>query len=181
MKLEETNALLTSRCKFMEGKLQQVTLQDATLPEIICRESEERRKRRKYVVLSGIPEHSSGNIAERNERDTALVGELACELGLVGFAPEQVTRIGRLTSTRPRLLRVKCRSVDAKFSLLRQSKKLRDSTRFREVFINPDLTKAQRADNASLRSELKERKKKGEKVIICNGQIVDVSSSQNFR
>ena len=179
-KLEETNAKLALRCELLEKKNIQAVPNDTTAFEDACHESEERWRRRDFLIVSGMSEHSSGSVEERNAKDRAFAVEMARELGMADFNPEQVARIGRVAGARPRLLRIKCQNINVKLSLLRQSKKLRDSTRFRNVYINPDLTNQQRAKSAELRSELKRRRENGEKVIIRGGRIVDVSSGQNF-
>lgn len=179
-KLEETNAKLALRCELLERKNVQAAPEDTTAFEDACHESEERWRRRDFLIVSGMPEHSSGSVDERNEKDRALAVELAHELGIADFEPDQVDRIGRVTGAKPRLLRIKCQNMSVKLSLLRHSKKLRESTRFRNVYINPDLTKQQRVKGAELRSELKRRRENGERVIIRGGRIVDVSSGQNF-
>ena len=181
-KLEESNRSLASKCEFLEEKYDQVCVGDMFTDEM-CRESEERMRRRKFLILSGISEHNSGNIDERNAKDSAVVTEMARELGVDNFVPRQVERIGRINGNGPRLLRIKCPNMNVKVTLLRQSKKLRHSARFRKVYINPDLTKRQREKSAKLRSELRRRRDAGEKVFIRGDRVVvdDASFVQNFQ
>lgn len=148
----------------------------------VCQETAERWRRRKYLIINGIAEHPSGDIEERRARDVERVTDLTRELGFVAFLPEEVSRIGRINSTRPRPLRFKCRDTAIRAQILRNSKKLRNSQCFRNTFVNPDLTIAQRKRNAELRIELKRRRDSGENVTIRHGRIVDMreSNHQNF-
>ena len=118
--------------------------------------------------------------------DMMTVGDIAGELGLSQFAIQEVQRIGRMDSRKPRLLCVTCADKSTKFDFLRKSRDLRYSQKYKKCFINPDMTFSQREKNWKLRSELKEKRDQGLDVIIRNGNVVlrqDVTSSerkQNF-
>ena len=109
------------------------------------------------------------------------VALLAREIGVDDLEVEEISRIGRLDPTKPRLLRFKCGDADTRRQLLRNSKNLRQSQRFQRTFINPDLTRFQRARNAELRKELRQRREAGENIAIRRGQIVDLSENKNFQ
>ena len=75
------------------------------------------------------------------------------------------------------------RTYNRKFSYrycLSAAKQLRHSQNFKNVFINPDLTKAEREKNKLLRSEVKRRRDAGEKVFLRGGQIIEVQERRNF-
>ena len=107
--------------------------------------------------------------------------ELCYQLGVKGDF-EEVIRIGRNTSrARPRLICVKCRSLDTKTNILRNAKKLHEQPTFRGVFVNPDRTKLQQRNDKLLRDELKRRKDLGEDVMILRNKIVNRHDNTNFR
>lgn len=147
--------------------------------EDICNETTERWRRRKYLIVSGVPEHASGSTEEREEKDIQTISELAKALGLDEFEPEDVSRIGRINSTKSRLLRFKSDSEDRRH-ILRNAKSLRKSSKFQSIYINPDMTKLQRIRNADLRREVQRRRQNGENVGIRHGQVVELDLNKNF-
>lgn len=153
-----------------------------TLLDDMCRETEDRWRRRKHLIVTGIEEHS-GSIEERKEKDIEKLSELFEEIGVDVFSPQEVSRVGRIDSTKPRPIRFKCRDTELRAQILRNSRKLKNSTRFRYTFINPDLTFSQRKMNSELRLELKMRKENGENVTIRRGKVIDLNKSpyQNFQ
>lgn len=153
----------------------------ASDPENIIQESQERWKRRKYVIVSGLQEQSSGSLRDRLEKDKEMIESLANELGVDDLEPVNMTRIGRVDPSKPRLLRFKCSSQETKRDLLRNSKKLKNCPRFQKVFVNPDLTAIQRRKDADLKAELKFRRDAGEQVTIRRGRVVNVSHDSHFR
>lgn len=147
----------------------------------MCVESTERWKKREYLIVSGIAEHTSGNVEERKKKDGEAISRLAEEIGVNDLAPKEVSRIGRVDPAKPRLLRFKCEDIDTRRQMLRDSKNLRKSDHFQGIYINPDLTKYQRIRDAELRKEVKKRRGGGENVGIRRGQIVDLTDNKNFR
>ena len=65
-------------------------------------------------------------------------------------------------------------NIQTKREILRNAKKLRtsDSEILKKIFINPDLTTAQKAIDKKLREDMWKRRENGENVIIHRGQIV---------
>ena len=92
-------------------------------PEDALRESEERYKRRKFVIVSGLP----GTPEERCAQDRGSVESLIRKTGVKNFEFKSVSRIGDVNSQgpRPRLLKIKCSSFEMKIALLRASRNLR--------------------------------------------------------
>ena len=149
--------------------------------EDLYREVTERQKRKKYLIVSGIEESTSGTIKDRLEQDTKHVEQLASQLGINNFHPIEIARLGQISHSRPRLLRFKCDSMATKACFLQRSKKLRSSTKHKNVFINPDLTRIQRTHDKALRDELKRRRDNGDLVTIRRGRIVNAHDEQNFQ
>ena len=169
--LSAKNAVLEKKCI----KLEENMVKTST---VILEEINDRDRRRKNLVISGIAESTSGSIEEKN-RDKERVNCLLKELSIDGDEIlRRIHRIGKQVEGRDRLLRVVCCDEESKIGVLRQAKLLRN-TSFKKVYINPDLTKTQREERKRLREELKRRKDVGEDVTIRYGRIV-AASDRNF-
>ena len=82
-------------------------------------------------------------------------------------------RLRQTNPEKPRLLLITLEDISIKRSILKQATKLRNSSKWNEVFIFPDLTPKERQTNKKLREELRNRKQVGEKnLIIRRGKIV---------
>ena len=144
-------------------------------------EVEERQRRRDYLIVFGLLEKGTGSVEERKRRDADSFKSLLQEIGIPDLVPKEVVRIGKVSDTRPRLLRVRCSDFEAKMAILRAARNLRSSKNFKNVYINPDRTRMQREKNGELRRELRERRNAGEKVVIRGDQIVESENNKNFR
>ena len=132
-----------------------------------------RNKKRDYLIVSGIAEASFKSVEERKAKDTAEVEKVAVSLGIYDIDVEEVIRLGRANSDRPRLIRFKCEDQNQRMEFLSKAKQLRSSQEFSRVFISPDLTKLQLQKSKALRDELKRRQEAGERVIIRRGRIIN--------
>jgi len=183
-KLEEQNQTLQSRINQLEEKQDKTTTVvsngEEGSQEMLIGEFEERHRRQDYLIFSGLPESNSGPITERKVHDQQAVRDVAHALGFQNFVPFELSRIGKINTHTPRLLRVRCPDRETKMTLLSTAKNLRDSWNFKRVYINPDLTRMQREKNKKLRTELKLRREKGEKLTIRGGQIVELQK-QHFQ
>ena len=135
--------------------------------------------KREYIVLVGVPEVTRGNVEDRRATDAEVIQEIGQAVGCVALVPEDVKRIGKMDSTKPRLLRFKCRSHKMRDILLKKARDLRHSTKFRHVYISPDLTHSQREKNRFLRQELKTRLDNGERVKILHNRVVPVEENES--
>ena len=102
-------------------------------------------------------------------------------VGIADFKPKEVTRIGRISDSRPRLVRFKCNDMKEKTNLLRLSKKLIGKSLYKNVFVNPDRTPKQRVKYNLLREELRSRRELGEDVMIHRGRVIQTISLQKKR
>ena len=85
-------------------------------------------------------------------------------------------RIGKIIQGRPRLLKVACPTVDVKISILRKSKDLRSSSRYRNINVNHDLTVEQQKEAWKLREECRQRRSRGEDVVIHKNKVIQRNS-----
>jgi archaellum component FlaC len=180
--LEKVNEQLVKRISILEEKHHNIKEANAVSHSIqidFLSESEDRLRRRNYLIVSGLQERKEGSIAERKAADVDLINDMARTIGIQKFSPLDAMRIGKVTQ-KPRLLRIKCSDFDEKMSLLRAATQLRRSTEFKQVFINPDLTKMQREIQRTLRMELRRRRDAGERVAIRGERIIEVKD-QDFQ
>lgn len=178
--LDSRTKLLETKVEFLEsgGRTMCTKQMPQLFMEDMFQEIEERTRRRKFLIVSGVEELTSGTVFERKKHDTEFLRKLSEEIGVEDFDPKDVRRIGQIGGTRPRLLRFKCSEMEEKRTFLRQAKTLRNSSVFRGIYINPDLTKNQRIKGAELRAELKRRRNEGENVVIHRGRTI-INADEN--
>lgn len=178
--LEKSNETLRSRNMQMEEEIKNLRENQSEELSEFANEMERRTFRLNNLVVSGVSEKVDGTIHERKLDDMIFCTKLCEDIGVKADF-ESITRIGKGNFTaRPRLIRVKCKSLEIKNDILRNAKKLHDLPSFRGVYINPDRTKLQQRNDKFLRDELKRRKERGEDVIIRNSKIVNRHDNQNF-
>ena len=144
-------------------------------------EMDNRLVRMNNIVLRGLDE-SDGTVDERLANDNKVVEQLFDVLNVDPKIVMETKRLGKITANknRPRLLRVSLQSSTQKSELFRKAKRLKNS-RFKNVYVHPDLTPMQRDLNFKLRREMKERRERGEDVMIINGAVRSRSEKQSFR
>lgn len=188
-KLDATNVLLASRCQTLEQKIQHVENQDKMMFEELCGETEERWKRRNFLMVSGLPElvsgsdeeHSTQSVAQRQAHDQELCAELFASLSEGAVAIGKTYRIGRSVNDRPKLLKVELTDPAQRSNILRKARSLRNSDKWTGVYINQDYTPRQQEQRKKLRDELRTRRNAGEDVVIYRGKIVPKSDISNFQ
>lgn len=131
-------------------------------------ETLEIERRKLNIVIHGVPDIDA-------EKDLESVEEIMGEGLHMDFDRhiDKMMRIGRLTEGRPRPLRILLKSIDSKKEILSRAKSLKDSEKFKRMFISPDLTRKQQAYDKELRTQLKKFRDDGETdVRIKFGKIV---------
>ena len=148
-------------------------------PESLLDEIQQRLSRANNVVVSGLPEKTSGSVVERTQQDLLQFKRLTEFLDISDVCVTHCTRVGGTRQDGNRLLKVKLMDPIQRAQLLRKSKSLRN-TEFGKVYINPDLTPTQQSKHKELRRELRERRQMGEDVVIYRGSIRPKSALKNF-
>ena len=150
--------------------------------EVLCKETLLRWRKRKSVMVLGIPEASSGSVEDRKIADKTMIEKIANALDIPDLAPEEITRIGKIDSSKPRLIRFKCKSDKKRSLLFSKARLLKRTSDFSAVYIFPDQTRIQRQLGKTLQKELSLRKQSGENVMIKNGRVIERDLvEQNFR
>ena len=180
--LEKQNVALQQKVNELERRevVSATCMDSAKNCDVIIREAKERLRRRDYLVISGLPERTDGSITDRQQYDRRSLTDLTRTLKVLEFQPIEVERIGKISNTRPRLLRVKCESKETKVAILSAARDLRHKESFKKVYINPDLTWMQRENRRRLRADLEARRGRGEDVYIRGGQIIQ-KDQENFQ
>lgn len=164
--------------KMNEDRLKCNTVEEKTTSEVF-EEMEDRRRRLPNLIFSGL-EECPGTVEERRKSDDDKCRELLSYIGCPSVDIEDVRRVGRIQSNKPRLIRIVCKSVNEKFDILRKAKLLRQNAEYRNIYINPDRTIKEQKEARELRVELKERRSNGEDVVIHRNHVVQRTGIQNF-
>ena len=94
-----------------------------------------------------------------------------------------VTRLGRPSANRIRLLKVQLPTIAEKKQILAKAKELRDSTHevHSKIYIRPDMTKRQLEDSKNLHACLQQKRMSypDKKWIIRKGEVVDLPTEDN--
>ena len=148
-------------------------------------ELHERLKRSKNLIISGVPEHETGSVEERREKDEIYVRTILETLKCDPGCYKNISRIGKIRNDGSRLIRVTVFTAELASQILQTAKLLRRYGEYRKVYINPDRTMAQQKHFSMLHRELKARRDGGEDVVIFRGRVANKDalrdSSKNFQ
>lgn len=149
-------------------------------PTEMYQEFELRLERSKNLIVRGFPEESSGSIEDRQQNDTGKFLCLMNELEIQDVAHKSLQRIGQIRSNGSRMLKITGLDSDKRREILQKSKALRNSRRFKHVYINPDMTPMEQQHHRYLQRELKDLRERGYAAYIYRGKIHTRNSEQNF-
>lgn len=90
--------------------------------EDVYREVDESHRRRKVIIIFGIPQNESGSIDERRQSNMKTMQDIDRNIGVDSLKPEDASKIGRVSDPHPCLLRFKCKSTMEKALLIHLSK-----------------------------------------------------------
>ena len=160
-------AKLTERVDNLESKVAKTVTQNVRT-ELDERNDIERRKNNILVFNMTEPETTDNawysNDVKKQDTDSFLT--LASKsLGLDIGNPNKikdVLRLGAKKEKTPRPLKVMFTDIDTKRQVLQNSKRLKGSKSYSNIYINPDLTPRQRENDYNLRQELKARRNQGQ-------------------
>ena len=142
------------------------------------KEEAEKEKRKLNVIVHGLPEpdqetedeNSEARVTtgqERKEADRAKVISIGTAHPHIGIVADDIEGVFRLGAARndgkPRPVCLKLRTSETRRRLLQHGRVLRssDTEWHKQVFINPDLTPAQREKDRAVRKELNKRQQNG--------------------
>ena len=139
----------------------------------------DRDRRKCNLVVHNLPESGAETLGDRSAKDIMQFQKLAKDAFRLHVKISRCFRVGKAIPDRHRLLILTLESPELKQDLLQLAPQLRNSPQYENIFITPDLSKAEREIAKKLRDELKARKAAGEvNLIIRKGKIVS-SVKQN--
>ena len=177
--LRESQQRADTEIKNIKVAINDLRSSKGNLMKEILDEVEQREQRRDNVMIFGLPERVDGSLEQRKQHDKNALANLFSELDL-SMTASDIQRVGRMSSGNARPVRVRLADRSLKPQLLRQSKNLRKSSMFKQVYIHCDLTKVQQHERLQLRKELKERRAAGEDVVIYKDKVCPRDSLKNF-
>lgn len=133
----------------------------AAVEEKIIAEATERLVRKNNIIIRNLPE--STNASSDTSQVTAILSVIQ---GSDVAAPVEVARIGKTTTGKPRLLKVKLGNPSQVNAILRNKNKLSLTDRYKKISILADQTPQQMKYLEEVRQELKQRQDSGENVTI---------------
>lgn len=139
----------------------QQTLSDDNFEDVV-REVEERNKRKRNIIIYGLPEPPTNAPDGDREAVTSLLDFLQPNIAATDL---HVHRLGRIDPSNQRVRPIRVRMSDEKdvAVLVRSAKKLKDSQSFNRVYVSVDRTPRQQEHYKRIRLQLRERMDGGEK------------------
>jgi hypothetical protein len=138
----------------------EVAMKAATSQEA-ARSTSQLLERNRSVVAVGIKEQEGSNRTEWNDKDKAAVNEVLKALDMEGaeHSIEKVFRLGRYNKDRDRMIKIVFASENTKEKILSRKSSLKNVGKLKNVFLQRDMTREERAVAAEAR---KRRRARGE-------------------
>ena len=134
-------------------------------------------RRKNNLVVHNLKEASGETKEERSKGDITLFCEMIKDSMKMNVSVSRAFRVGRVAD-RDRLLIVTLETPGVKQDILRMAPQLRNSDKWGNIYITPDLTPAEREAAKKLREELQARRRAGEtNLTIRKGKVVVVGSA----
>ena len=121
----------------------------ATILRNIRQEEKLQQSKEKNIIVTGVP-------TDGNTDDMGKVYEILTETTRID--PGQIKKVTRINTKRENakhILRVELDDPRTKWEIIKNARKLRNNSNYREVYINLDLTKEQQERNFQLRTKLR--------------------------
>lgn len=177
IKLENATTIPSTNTNKLMADLfkQKPTEAKAIVLSEVIRENKIATKKANNIIIFGVAESGEKDIESRIAEDKNKVEEILQEIGSEPNVISRVTRINKKTpttsknnnETKPGPIIVELK-IDNRTKILKAAKILKNSTTYKNVFIGPDMTIAQRIMHKKL---LEERNKKNNEIRDENGQI----------
>ena len=185
-KLNMDVSKLNTRVRSMEQDISEFSTASEQLFHDVMSECHQIELRKKNVVVSGLTEKHDGSLQERVNFDLDQCKQLLSVLKLGDLPIRKTYRIGKQKDNNKRLLKVEFCKASDKRALVQKSRELRliskspEHAHYANVFINPDQTLIQRMQAKKLRDEAKERRLRGEDVVIRYGKVVSRETTASW-
>lgn len=149
-------------------------------------EMTERERRKNNLVIFNLPESTARSPKGRQEYDKSVVEELIkTGIEVEGVEVIKVVRLGGIGQNRlakPRVTLIEVQDHSTKIRILQSARNLRSKDMWATTFVAPDMTPNQRKQRKELRTELNQRRARGEEnIIIRRGVIVAMKDRQRSK
>ena len=137
------------------------------------RDMQEAELRKNNLMIFGLKESHEESLEDRKKADVKNIEHLASKIGVKLSEPMNAIRLGRIAE-KPRPIKLIGLSSGTRDNLVRSAVRIRTldkSLGLNRIFIKPDLTPKQQLSDRILRAELKDRRERGERVVMINGKI----------
>ena len=115
-----------------------------------------RERRKKNVIIYGIPESKKEFLTDKKADDREKFKEILNVIGTSNFSPVYVRRLKSKDITKPSPIINELSDVSFRNPLLLAAKRLREKEGYKSIYISPDLTEAQRSLDYDLRKKRNE-------------------------
>lgn len=140
------------------------------------------KERRKYnIVVHNLPEPQGNTRKEVVTKDCETVMVMCRDVMHLNTRITSSYRVGQRQQGKARLLIATLDSEATKWDIIRSAPLLQDSPRWEGIYINPDLTPAEREAAKVLREKLSTRRKNGEKDLVIRNKKIVVSPGADER
>jgi len=120
----------------------------------VAKENLEKQKIFNNITISGLKEATSGDLNDKLEADRNLLTEVLAEVNVDYTKVKRFRRvISKQATDKPTLFIVELNDSESKETAIKNSRTLKDSEKFKEVFINKELTQSESAEERRLRTE----------------------------
>jgi hypothetical protein len=140
--------VVTKGAKNAKKPIDQLTVANATISEL-----QEREKRKKNVIIYGVPESTSLNLTDKKAEDETKIKLILTAIDKSDVSPVYSRRLKSKDSSKPGPLLVELSDTSLRNPVLLAAKKLRENDNYKSVYISPDLTEAERQLDYKLRQE----------------------------
>ena len=167
--LRKSNSQLSTYATKVKASSVASTTDTHKIVNAVVADLNKRKVRENNVVIFGVPVSENDNV--NSVKDT--VKEVLSTVGIESKKIGEVYRLKSKSSSKPPPIVVQLPSRDDRNEALKRSKQLRSESRFDGVYINPDLTWAERIEARELRQERNRMNKELEAKCKDSGEKFD--------
>ena len=133
----------------------------------------DKEQRKMNLVIHNMEESPGENVRDKAKQDAEKFKLMVQEGLRLVVHTTKCFRVGKKTEGKPRLLIVTLDDLDTKHEILRHARELRETQKYDNIYISPDLTKLEREQGKRMREELSRRRMAGEPdLVIWRGKII---------
>ena len=153
---------VTKKVEAAQAKTQSMSNKDAHAISEVVDDIIDREKRKLNLVVHNLPEQARGATSMHVDDDATAFINLVKDAFRLNIRISKLFRAGKASPDKPRLLIVTLENEQTRHDILKMAPQLRNSVRWNNIYISPDLTWKEREENRALREELRHRRGAGE-------------------